>query len=211
MWEAVKHFASSPGFWGATLYLVLGAVIGALVSVSYSLRAHRPKLIISGGGGGGTANRRSWHITIANRPSFLNKPLDGESARDVHANLRADEAKSQSYTVYWGGQREDRATIEPGQSRPLELFHWERGVGGYCVVDASGEPVARFQDRERKFMLTLNDRLGRRTSFFFSVEFDDTHLKNSPRLNIRHPMTLRRRWQIARGGLQELAAAFRVR
>jgi len=89
--------------------------------------------------------------------------------------------------AFWGTSREHHKTIEPGQNASLTLFMWKKGTPGYYIVDAGGEAIARFQDRERKFVLTLRDRLGRMTTFRFRVEFDDTHLKNTPQLEIVQP------------------------
>jgi hypothetical protein len=211
MWATATEMLRSSALWSAIAYLLVGAVVGAVISVSYSLRARRPKLVISGCGGGGNQTRRSWRITVSNRPTFLGKTLDGESARDVGAHIRLADAKSQSYATFWGHQREHRTTIAPGDHRSLELFHWEKATDGYFIVDNSGEPVARFQDRELEFVVTLEDRLQRSTTFKFNVEFDDTHLKNGPRLQIRHPITWQTRIHMARRGLRILAAAFRSR
>lgn len=210
MWDTAKEVLLSKDLWSAIAYLVIGAIGGAIISVRYSLRAHRPKLIISGGGGGGNQHKQTWRINISNRPSFFGQNLDGESARDVHAHIRLEEKKSQSYFVYWGHERNYRVTIEPGQKQSLELFHWQEGSDGYCIVDDNDEPVARFQNRELKFILTLRDRLERKSEFHFTVEYDDTHLKNKPRLQIVHPITLRNRIEIIKDGLREILSAFRV-
>ncbi len=201
----------SPDVWSAIIYLVVGAIVGAIISVRYSLSAQRPKLLVTGGGSGGNQQRHSWRISVSNRPTFFGQTLDGESARDVHAHIRLNEQRSQSYGVFWGNQREHRATIEPGEQQSLELFHWESGADGYFIVDGNGDPVARFQNRELEFVVTLRDRLERMTELRFTVEFDDTHLKNTPRLQIIHPTTIQTRLHRARRGVQQFLSAFRAR
>ena len=211
MLESIKEFFRATDILGATIYLVTGAFIGAIISVIYSLRAHRPKLIISGGGSGGNQHGQKWQISISNRPSFFGQNLDGESARDVHAHIRLEQKRSQTYAVYWGNQGDQRVTIEPGQRQSLELFAWQEDSEGYCIVDSNGDPVARFHDRELKFTITLRDRLERKTEFRLTVDFDDSHLKNKPSLRIIHPITLRDRLHRAKSGLQEFISAFRAR
>lgn len=212
MWETIQQILLSQHKWSAIFYLIAGAIAGAFISIRYSFIAQRPKLIASGGSSGGNQHQYSWSVTISNRPSFFGQNLDGESARDVHAHLQLKERTSQSYMVVWDGQPpEQRATIEPGQKRSLELFHWKEGAEGYFVVDFSGEPVARFQSRELSFLLRLVDRLERVTELHFTVEFDDTHLKNTPRLQIIHPLTLASRLSRAKSGIQRFISAFRAR
>ena len=208
MWETTKELLQSLDFWSAVFYLIVGAVVGAVISVWYSLKAQRPRLIVSGSGAGGNKDRYAWRINISNRPSFLGQPIDGEAARDVHAHIRLKDPKSQSHMVFWGHEYESRATIEPGQKRSLVLFGWEANNKGYFVVDGKGEPVARFQDHELQFVLTLRDRLERPTEFRFTVEFDDTHLKRTPTLQLVHPVTLRARLERAREGIRMFVAAF---
>lgn len=209
MWDSFLSAVRSSEFWGALGYLVIGTIVGAVVSVRYSLRANRPKLIVGGGGGGGSAHQRSCNITIANRPSFLGQPLDGEAARDVRGWIRVRNARQQTYPVVWGPEREYRVTIEAGQSNPLVLFHWKSGRSGFFVVDGNGEPVAAFQSGEHEFVVTLRDRLGRDTEFPFTVDYDDTNLKNPPRLRIRHPIQIRHRLDSMRAGIRKFLYAFR--
>lgn len=210
MWETFRQLLLSPGFWSALVYLVLGAIGGAIISVRYSLAARRPKLIVHGSGAGGDKNRHTWRVSISNFPSFLGQRLDGETAREVYANIRLKEGKSQIYEIYWRG-RERKTTLEPGKSNSLELFHWKKNEDGYFIIDSSGEPVAKFQDRDHKFILTLRDRLSRKTEFRFSVEFDDTHLKKIPRLQIVYPFTIRKRLKLAADGIDVFWEAFRLR
>lgn len=211
MVEQVKTFLLSHDFWFATAYLLLGAIIGALVSNWYTLKARRPKLIVAGGGGGGNADKHSWQITLSNRPAFLGIPLDGETAHDVQAHIRTVERRSQAYLLFWNNTDSVRVSISPGSSASLRLFHWFKEEDGYNVVDQNGEAVARFTDRSREFEITIFDRLSRRTRFKFHVEFDDTHLKNTPRLSIVHPVSFAERLQNLRKGFRQIGNAFRSR
>jgi hypothetical protein len=145
-----------------------------------------------------------------NRPSFFGQNLDGEPAKELHAWIRLNEPSSQSHMVYWeGASRTPNVTIEAGQQKQLNLFHWNDGASGYYIVDAAGEPVARFQGRRLRFLLWTNDRLGRMTEFPFIVQFDDSHLKQAPRLTILHPIGLTERFRRLRRGLQQIRSAFR--
>jgi len=212
MLESLRHALASQHLWGALFYLVVGAVLGAVVSIYISIRAQKPRLIISGGGSGGNQQGQRWSINIMNQPKFFGVPFAGETARDVHAWLRLRERDSSHYMLSWIGQgQQAHAAIEPGQSQSLELFSWIAGGKGYCVVDQSHEPVARFEAPELKFVLRLNDRLGRITEFPFTVKFDDTHLKNTPQLRILYPMSREQRLQMIRSAFHEFLMAFRLR
>ena len=215
MWDTIAEWLRSPEAWNTIITLIVGAVIGGIIGVRYSLSASRPKLMITGGGGGGDADRSAKYITISNTPSFLGQVLDGETARDVRAYIRLKQPRAQHYMVFWWGpaqgQREPQTTIEPGQRQQLQVFHWQRGTDGYLIVDHNGEPVAKFQGRELRFVLLLLDRLQRRTEIEFIVDFDDTHLKNSPKINIITPPTMRDRLERMRDGIREFLTAFRSR
>ena len=211
MWEIIRGLLLSKEVWNAIGYLIMGAIVGAVISVKYSLSAQRPKLVISGHSGGGNQGRQTWGINISNRPSFFGQRLDGESARDVHAHIRLKEKKSQAYFINWRENSARNVTIEPGKQQTLNLFHWQEGSEGYFIVDEKGEPVARFQGRELKFILTLRDRLERKTELRLTVEFDDTHLKDKPKLRIIGPITLHERIELAQGALRELMSAFRMK
>jgi hypothetical protein len=215
MWETIRAWLQSPEIWETILTLIVGAVIGGIIGVRYSLSASRPKLIINGRSGGGGPDRSTWNITIRNRPSFFGQVLDGETARDVRAYIRLNQPRAQNYVVFWWGpgpgQRDHQTTIEPGQQQQLQVFHWQRGTDGYFIVDHNGEPVAKFQGRERRFVLLLLDRLDRRTEIKFIVEFDDTHLQNSPQLRVITPPTMRDRLERMRDGIREFLTAFRSR
>jgi hypothetical protein len=195
--------------WFDLVTLVIGGVFGAIISVAYSIRSNRPKLLIAGGGSGSNQTSANWRIAIANQPSFFGQRLDGETAYDVHPWLREDQPKSQFYPVRWVGQSDNRIIIEPGLGKDIELFHWDKGDSSYYIKDQAGEPVARFSDRELGFVLRLNDRLGRQTEFRFKVSFDATHLKQNPRLSIVHPKTFGQRWDAIRGGAREVFSAFK--
>ena len=210
MWETTKEILLSRHPLSGIVYLAAGAIIGAIVSVRYSIKAQRPKLIISGGGSGGNQQHHRWSVSLTNRPSFFGQNLDGEPARDIVAWLRLDEPSAQFHMLYWDGQPQGGVTIEAGQQRSLQLFQWREGAQGYTIVDGSGEPVARFQTRKLRFVLRLNDRLGRMTEFPFTVEFDDTHLKNTPRLTITHPISFSERMRRVKRGVQDIRSAFRA-
>ena len=212
MWESIQPLLASQHPWSAVFYLVVGAVFGALISIYLTVKAQRPRLIIAGGGSGGNQERQRWTLSVSNRPAFFGLPFAGETARDVHAWLRLREKDSSSYMLYWSGQsQEPRVTIEPGQSTSIEVFSWSSGTRGYCVLDQAGEPVARFEARELKFILRLNDRLGRMTEFPFMVKFDDSHLKNAPQLQVLHPLSLETRRHMVKSAFRQLFQAFRVR
>lgn len=151
--------------WYDLVTLVIGALLGAIISVAYSIRSNRPKLLITGGGSGSDQTSAHWNIGITNQPSFFGQRLDGEAAYDVHPWLREDQPKSQFYPVRWVGESGHLTTIEPGLRKNIELFHWDKGGSSYYIKDQAGEPVARFSDRELGFVLRLNDRLGRKTEF----------------------------------------------
>jgi hypothetical protein len=209
MRETLITFLNSQGTWNATIFLVLGAIVGAIISVRYSINANRPKLIITGQGSSGTQASQSWNITITNRPSFFGKSLDGETAREVNALIRLNDRKSTYYTLFWGIQKDYRITIEPGSQQTLELFHWNSGTTGYFVGDNKGEPVAKFQSRELRFILTLRDILDRKTEIKFVADFDDTNLKFHPNLQIILPVTFGIRIDRIKNGIREIISAFR--
>jgi len=210
MWNTIAKDLFSENPLSAFFYLVVGAVLGSLISVGYGIRAQRPRLLVSGGGGGGNQDRQRWNIAISNRPSFFGVNLDGEPARDLTAWIRLNETGSPLYMLYWDGVTgEQQATIEAGQQRPLNLFHWRKSEPGYVVVDAAGDPVARFESRNLAFVLRLSDRLGRMTEFQLRVEFDGSHLKQTPRLTIVAPVTTADRIGRIRVGLRFIKSAFR--
>lgn len=195
-------------------YLIVGTIVGGFVgaylSTRYALRASRARLVIAGSGNGGSAGgKQRWQVRIGNQPSFLGQNTDGETAKDLHAWIRLEEQKGQVYPVFWEGETpEGNATIEPGGSRGINFFYWSPGDAGYAVFDQQNEPILRFKERRTKFVLQLNDRFGRTTRFPFIVYYDDSHLKQPPRLDVRFPPTLRQRWSTLLGGLQRARRAF---
>jgi hypothetical protein len=211
MLETLEEFLTSlPQVqWSQIVYLIIGIVFGALISVTYNIRAQSPRLNITGGGSGGNATKQSWRITISNRPSFFGKRIDGKPARDLHAHLGVVDEKSQRYGVSWGNENNPRVTIDPGKEQFIELFHWQEDLEGYYVFDSGGDPIARFKEREQKFVLTIRDRFEQKTDFRFTVHFNDTHLKNKPSLHISHPISMALRFHIALSGLRKFVAAFR--
>lgn len=196
MEEFINHIRNFN--WFDIFTLIIGALFGAIISVIYSIRSNRPRLLITGSGSGSSQTSANWRIGIANHPSFFGQRLDGETAYDVHPWLREDQPRSQFHPVCWVGESDHRTTIEPGLRKDIELFHWNKGDSSYHIKDQTGEPVARFSDRELRFVLRLNDRLGRQTEFRFKVNFDATHLKQNPRLSIIYPKSLRQRWHAVR-------------
>lgn len=212
MWESIQAVFASKHPWSAFFYLIVGAIIGAVLSIYLTFLAQRPRLIISGGGGGGNHQGQRWTLTILNRPSFFGLPFAGEAARDVRAWLKLREKDSTFYPIFWSGEpRESKANFEAGQSNSIELFSWIPGTRGYFVLDQANEPVARFEARELKFILRLNDRLGRMSELTFTAKFDDSHLKNTPQLQIIHPLTLETRRRMVMNAVQLFRQAFRSR
>jgi len=212
MWATLQQLLASRHPWSSLFYLIVGVILGALSSSYLSLKAKRPKLIIGGVGCGGNNEGQHWTLNVMNRPSFLGQAFVGETARDVNAWLRLRDRDSSNYLLYWNGQRpEPQTTIEPGQSQTIGIFSWSSGTRGYCILDQSGEPVARFEGRELKFILKLNDRLGRMTEIPFIVKFDDSHLTNMPQLQIITNLAFETRMHLVKMGLRQfrLAMGFR--
>jgi len=211
MLDTAIKFLISDEFLKALGYLVIGAIIGSIISVWLSFRAQRQRLIVIGGGSSCNQKTASWSITLSNKPSFLGQALDGESAREVHGHIRLDEKKSQNYPIYWGDEGNNRGTVAPGSHQPIILFHWQEGTEGYSIVNGKSEPIARFQSRELKFILVLIDSLERKSEIPLIVEFDDTHLKNTPRLNIVPPKLFEFRMHQAKEGFRDVFNAFTSR
>ncbi len=208
MWEALRPILVSQSPWSSFFYLVLGAALGAVLSIYLTFKAQRPRLIIAGGGSGGNQQGQRWSLSVLNRPTFFGLPLAGETARDVHPWLRLRERDSRFYPLQWSAPAKERlVSLEPGQTASIELFSWTAGTKGYCVLDQAGEPVARFDARELKFVLRLNDRLGRMTDIPFTVKFDDSHLKNAPHLQIVHPLSFEERRHMAMSAFRQFMRA----
>ena len=211
MWEALQPILVSQSPWSSFFYLILGAILGAVLSIYLTFKAQRPRLIVSGGGGGGNQQGQRWSLSVLNRPSFFGLPFAGETARDVRPLLKLRERDSKFYPLQWSTQAsEHQITLEPGQAGSINLFSWTSGTRGYCVLDQTGEPVARFEARELKFVLRLNDRLGRMTEITLTVKFDDSHLKNAPQLQIVQPLSIEARRHMAMKAVKQFIGAFRA-
>ena len=209
MWEEIQRVLTSQNPWSGLIFLIVGAVFGAFVSIYFTMRVTRPRLIVEGGGSGGNAATHTWNIQVINRPTFLGAPLTGETARNVNAWLRPTNRPSTAYLLQWAETPPTHeATIEPGQSRSLLAFSWSATHrGAYSVLDRDGEAVARFDAAVTKFSLQLNDHLGRQTFIRFTVEFDDSHLKNSPQTRMRFPMSPRTRYHMFKGAFRQFRQA----
>lgn len=210
MWESLQDLLTSKNPWSGVVFLVIGAILGAVISAYFSVLAQRPRLIISGGGGGGNQQSQRWSISIMNRPAFFGVRFAGETARDLQPWIRLKDRSQSHYPLAWSGQQHGyHAAIEAGQSQSLELFSWFSDKrGSYFVLDQSGEPAAKFDAPELEFVLRVNDRLGRMTEFNFKVKFDDSHLNNPPQLQVLHPISLENRVCMFKGGLQQALRAF---
>jgi hypothetical protein len=213
MWNSVQDLIASKSSWSGIVFLVVGAILGALISGYFTVRAQRPRLIVSGGGGGGNQQRQRWSISIMNRPSFFGIRFAGETARDLQAWIRLKERPQSYYPLAWSGQLlGGKVDIEAGQSNSIELFSWFADKrGSYFVVDGSDELAAKFDAPELEFILRVNDRLGRQTEFKIRVKFDDSHLKNPPQLQVLHSITMDNRVQMLKSGFRQLFRAFRLR
>jgi hypothetical protein len=209
MWEPLQQLILSKSPWSGLFFLIVGACLGALMSIYFTFRSQRPRLIISGGGGGGNGHRQRWNVSIANRPSFLGVRFAGETARDLHAWIRLKKREKSHYPLAWSGQQHGQGiSIEAGQSQHVELFSWFADKrGSYFVVDQADEPAAKFDGPEQEFVLRINDRLGRSTEFKFRVRFDDSHLKQPPQLQIIHPLSLEVRMRMLKSGFRQLMRA----
>lgn len=197
--------------WSALITFIIGIVLGAVVSVMYSIRSQRPKLLIVTGSSGSYGTSAYWRVGIRNQPSFLGCRLNGEAANDVHALIREDKPNSQFYPLRWVDEKHYQTTIEPGIVKYLELFHWEKGDLAYYAKDQNGEPIAKYLSPEHRFLLRLNDRLGRQTERRFKVDFDATLLRPNPKLSIVYPKTVEQRWGAIRSGFSEIISAFKSR
>jgi hypothetical protein len=212
MWGSIGEIVLNRHQLSAPFYFLAGIIIGGIVSTMYAIKAQSPRLIIVGTGAGGRRDERHWTVSISNRPSFFGYKLQGEDAHDVHAHIKPRSRRPHSYLAYWQGPtREQRATIEPGNQRSLDLFCWKRGQIGYVVVDHADVPIVRFESQQEAFDLELVDRLGRRTRFPFIVYFDDSHLTNVPELRIIRSFSLRKRFERIRRGFSQMLTAFRHR
>ena len=150
MWNSVQDLLASKSSWSGLFFLVVGAILGALISGYFTVRAQRPRLIVSGGGGGGNQQRQRWSISIMNRPTFFGVRFAGETARDLHAWIRLKNRPQSHYPLAWSDQQQGRLVdIEAGQSHSIELFSWFADKrGSYFVVDIADEPAAKFDAPE---------------------------------------------------------------
>lgn len=212
MLEAAQRLVTSQSPWSGFFFLVVGVILGAFASGYLTVKAQRPRLIVSGGGSGGDQHRQRWTVSIMNRPEFFGVPFAGESARDVHALLRLKERPSSIYPLSWSNHPQHLITIEPGHTESLDVFTWfAANRGSYCVLDASQEPVARFESPSLDFVLRINDRLGRMTELPFKVRFDDSHLKSPPQLSIISPLSCEQRRHMIRNAFRQACSALRPR
>lgn len=207
MWEELLGWLQSLTTVDSLAKLLLGGMIG----VWFSIKSNKPRLVVRGGGGGGSRGYMTWSITISNRPSFFGQILHGETAHDLRATIRLNHKGAHEYPVYWGSEQKTLETIEPGQQSTLNLFKWADGTDGYHIVDQEGDFIANFQENENRFILTLLDRLERRTEFKFSVGFDDPNIKQVPQLHIGHPLSLDQRIYLVKAGLREFFSAFKLK
>lgn len=164
MWETVKEIFFSKSRWSAPVYFVLGVLAGAVVGTRYSFKAQRPRLRISGGSSGG--DPPIWSMLITNHPSFLGQRVDGASAKNVRAQIDVLRDPANGYQLFWNHQSgESQATVDPGQTCTLTLFHRDQEQPGYFVADAKGKPVARFREYSTRFRVRLVDHLERVSCF----------------------------------------------
>jgi hypothetical protein len=181
--NVVKQILFAQHRLSAFFYFVAGAIAGALVSTQVTISMQSPKLVHVASGGGGPPESETWRITISNQPAFLGRRHEGETAHKVRAFLHLKNRRSQGYAVYWENQPPiDQIDIEPGENKSLLLFRWDRERKGFSIIDHTGEAVANFERGRTEFVLTLSDRIGRKTELPLTVEFDDSHLKNKPTL-----------------------------
>lgn len=214
MWDTARDLLQNHHAWSPLLYLILGAVVGAFLSIRYSIRANRPQLVIDGTGGRGVGGLATWSVAIANRPSFLGQRLAGETAHEVRATLHVKNRPARHHFLFWEGAAfalEPRATIEAGQRRQLRLFYHSPGESGFFVGNERGEPLARFSATEKEFVVRLYDRLDRVSSLSFRVEYDDSHLRNPAEMDFHFPLSASLRHARIKDGLSQIRAAFRLR
>lgn len=131
-----------------TLLNILTGIILGVFGVIMTIKANKPRLIISGGDGGSSKDKQHWSITISNSPKFLGFPLDGASAQNVRAYIELMSSK-ELYAVYWSDQPnnklENKISISPGQQQILKLFFWNKDTKGYYIVNETGEPISYFK------------------------------------------------------------------
>lgn len=204
MWETAEKIFFNVHPWSTFAYfvagLLVGAIVGAWLSIYWTHRTQRPDLRVSGNGSGGDTNGYRWTITIMNRQTFLFRPIEGESAKDLGASLRKDDRHS--YPLYWHPDKQPRVTLDSGASQSLTMFRWTPGQKGYFIEDEAGDAVALFSDPTTRFVLRLYDRLARATEIKVTVLYDDSHLKQAPQLRIVGPTMREVRWMHVRRGFR---------
>jgi hypothetical protein len=206
MWEFVQELFTSKSPWSGLFFLISGAILGAATGTILTIRAQRPKLIVSGHGEGGNQQSRTWSLTIANQPSFLGFRLAGETASDLRASLEPRGRGRSVSQVLWSGHA--NVNIEAGKSQSIQLFYWfaeERGR--YFLLDENGQRSIAFESPEQKFELRVGDRLGRLTKFVLTVRFDDLHLQRPPQLDILYPIYFGRRIHMIKFSLMRIYRA----
>jgi hypothetical protein len=211
MLETLKVIFLPPNFGTAVAYMIIGAVIGAMLGTLSSLKANRPRLIINSIGGGSNQQERIWNMRIENRPSFLGIRLHGETAKEVRAYIRIAKKDSEYFSIYWGPNYDMYVNIEAGQSQYLNLFHWEPGWNGFYILEKSRERIANFIKGEYYFILRFIDRLDRISEIKIKVKYDDTNLKNGPNLQIIPRKSIQYRFMLLRNGFQKIFHAFSFR
>lgn len=209
MSEELREFNSGP--WGAIVYLLIGAFLGAVVSTFLAVRAQRPRLRITGFGSGGS--EQAWRFTISNHPAFFWWRLYGESAHDVQLRLWKLGDDKANYVLWWGTDPLHQwVTIEPGRSADFTLFVWRPGHSGYLVLDSNRVPIACFEGVHTKFVLKLLDRIGRETTIPITVAVDGSpKTEGPPALKLYTPWSFSLRWGFFRSGLRLLRMGLRRR
>ena len=210
MWNTAIQIVANTHPVSAIVYLFVGVVAGGITGTLYAIRAHRPQMQISGSSSGGGTDSAQWNISLVNRPSFAGRPVRGEAADDLRAQLRTQGTTVQTYPLYWNVPSYPfTTTLEPGQQQYLRVFTWRAGDLGYAVVDQKGEPIARFRGSRNHFVLQLYDRLNRLTEIKLLVCFDDSNLQRAPELKILPRRTLATRLRYILLGFQRMSPAFR--
>lgn len=193
----------------------MGAVLGAVLGIYFTISAHKPQLTISTGGSGTRPNKdKRWQLRISNSTSFLWWHLEGETARDLVVRVSPKDGVSSSYTLHTideTGLAHTTFDLEPGMSRTLEAFKWNFGDEGYCLCDSTGKPLARFNAPTTEFKAWTIDRLQRKTEWHFTVIYDSRNLEEAASLRIKFPVSFATRRAYIRKGLTTMLEAFRPR
>jgi len=194
MLHALQNVLTSNSPWSALFYMLVGVILGAVISIFIFIKAKKPRLLIFGSGGSGNQTHQAWNLSVTNRPTFFCMPFIGETAHDVNAIIKQKDRDALAYPLFWDGQtRLQQVSIESGQSKYIAVFAWSAGTQGYLILDQAGNPVAKFHDRELEFIIQFNDRMGSITKIPMKVKFDDSHLQNVPLLQIILGITMETR------------------